>query len=126
MINTQNIDDNECSKSCLVRYLNPADYHLVRITKDFSKRLDFKDVKFLVKTRDILKIERKNSNDISVFGYENKEKHVIYVSKKCFEEKHVDLLMIGEEEKRHYVYVKDFNTFMYDHTLNCGRKHFCY
>ena len=47
------------------------------------------------------------------------------MSKKCFEEKHVDLLMIGEEEKRHYVFVKDFNTFMYDHTLNCGRKHFC-
>ena len=46
MINIQNTDDNECFKWCLVRYLNPADHHPVRITKtdgDFSKRLDFKD-----------------------------------------------------------------------------------
>ena len=33
--------------------------------------------------------------------------------------------MIGEEGKRHYVLIKDFNTFMYDHTLHCGKKNFC-
>ena len=47
------------------------------------------------------------------------------MSKKCCEEKHVDLLLIGEKGKRHYVLVKDFNTFMYDHTLHGGTKHFC-
>ena len=32
-----------------------------------------------------------------------------------------------EKGKRHYVLIKDFNTFMYDHTLHRGRKHFyCY
>ena len=61
-------------------------------------------------------MEKKDSIDISSFGYGNKEKHPIYVSKKCCEEKHVDLLLIGEEGKRHYVLIKDFNTFMYDHT----------
>ena len=40
------------------------------------------------------------------------------------EEKHVDLLMKREEDKRHYVITKDFNTFMYDHTLNRGKKTF--
>ena len=34
--------------------------------------------------------------------------------------------MIVEEEKRHYVLIKDFNTFMYDHTLHCGRKNPCH
>ena len=61
MINIQNIDDNECFKWCLVRYLNPADHHPARITKadkDFAKRLDFKDIKFPVKIRDIHKIEK--------------------------------------------------------------------
>ena len=33
--------------------------------------------------------------------------------------------MIGEEGKRHYVLVKDFNMFMYDHILHRGRKHIC-
>ena len=46
------------------------------------------------------------------------------MSKKCCEDKHVDLLLIGEEEKKHYVLIKDFNSFMYDHTLHRGRKHF--
>ena len=47
----------------------------------------------------------------------------IYASKKCCEEKQVHLSLIGEEGKRHCVLIKDFNTFMYDHSLHCGRKH---
>ena len=78
-----------------------------------------------MKIRDIHKIEKKNSIGISVFGYENKEKHPIYLSKKCCEDKHIDLLLIGEGEKKHYVLIKNFNTFMYDHTLHSRRKHFC-
>ena len=61
MINIQNIDDNECFKRSLVRYLNPANHHPAGITKaerDFAKRLYLiKDIKFLVKIRDIHKIE---------------------------------------------------------------------
>ena len=71
------------------------------------------------------KIEKKNSIGTIVFGYENKQKYSTYVSKKCWEDKYVDLLLIGED-KRHYTLIKNFNTFMYDHTLDCGRKHFCW
>ena len=51
LTNIENIDDNECSKWCLVRYLNPADHHpaIKKADKDFPKRLDFEDIKFLVK-----------------------------------------------------------------------------
>ena len=74
LINIQSIDDNEYFKWSLVRYLNPADHNPARITKadkDFAKKLDFKDIIFPVKIRDIHKIEKKNSTGISVFGYEN-------------------------------------------------------
>ena len=37
--------------------------------------------------------------------------------KKCCKDKHVDLLLIGEQIKRHYVLIKGFNTFVYDHTF---------
>ena len=103
------------------------DHNPKRISKadrDFDKKIDFKDIKFPVKVRHIHKIEKKNSIGISVFGYENKEKHSIYVSKKCYEEKHVDLLLIKKEGRRHYVHIKDFNTFMYDHTLHRGKNIF--
>ena len=47
----------------MVRYLNPADHNPAGITKadkDFTKKIDFKDIKFPVKTRDIHKTEKKN------------------------------------------------------------------
>ena len=51
LIIIQNIYDNEYFRKFLVRYLHPADRNLARITKvdkDFSKRLDFKDVKISI------------------------------------------------------------------------------
>ena len=82
-------------------------------------------IKFPVKVRNIHKIEKKNSVGISVFSYENKEKHPIYVSKKCFEEKHVDLLQVDKKDKKHYVLIKNFNTILYNHFLDHGKKPFC-
>ena len=84
LINIQNANDNECFKWCLVRHLNPADHNPRRITKadkDFAKSLEFKDIQFLLKTRDIRKTEKENCIGISVFGYENKVKYPFYVSK---------------------------------------------
>ena len=78
----------------------------------FQKTLYFKQIKFPVKSRDIYKIEKKNYIGISVFGYKNKGKYPGYISKKCCEEKHVDLLLIQKEDKRYYVVIKDFDTFI--------------
>ena len=66
--------------------LTSTDHNLRRIKKsdkDFSKNVhEVKHPeKFPVKTRDIHEIEKKNSIDISVFGYENKGKYPICASK---------------------------------------------
>ena len=37
----------------------------------------------------------------------------------------MNLLLITKDEKRHYVLVKDFNTFMYNQSKHKERKHFC-
>ena len=61
LINIQIIDDNECFKWYLVKYLNLADHNPKRIAKadkNFAKRLDFKDIKCPVETRDIQRIEK--------------------------------------------------------------------
>ena len=128
LINIENVDDNECFKWLLVGHLNPTDLDPPRLTKadkDFVKTLNFKNINFPVKIRDIHKIVNKNFIGISVFGYESKEKYPIYVSKKCCKKKHVDLLLIGEGVKKHYVFINDSNRFIYDHSLYRGRKHFC-
>ena len=62
LINTENIDDNKCFKWPIARYLNPTDHNprrTIKADKDFDKKLDFKDIKFPVKIRDIHKIEKK-------------------------------------------------------------------
>ena len=93
MINVQNNNDNKCFKWFLFRYSHPADHHHpARITKadeDFSKRLDFKDIKFPIKTRGIHKIEESNYISISVCRYENKNTYLNLNlgSKKFCEEK---------------------------------------
>ena len=53
----------------------------------------------------------------------------MYVSKECYDGKHIDLLLISAEGKMHHVLIKDFNTFMYDNTLYRGKKYcrrFCW
>ena len=72
-IHIQNIDDNECFKLSFIRYLNSVDQNPRRITKadnKFAKSLYFKKEKVPVKIREIHKIEKMSSIDISVFDYE--------------------------------------------------------
>ena len=49
---------------------------------------------------------------------------ILNLCTKSCEDTHFVLLLIGEGEKKHYVLIKDFNTFMYDHTLHHGRERF--
>ena len=68
----------------MVRYLHPADHHSARIRKVdrlFGDELDFKDIKFPVKVKDNHKTEKNNSIGNSIFGYKNKVKCPISVSK---------------------------------------------
>ena len=51
------------------------------------------------------------------------KKSPIDVSKKCYEGKHVDLLL--KESKNYCVLIKDSNSWIDDHTLHRGRKQFC-
>ena len=69
LINIQNIDDYEYFNWRLFRYVNLADHNPGRITKadkDFTKRVDFKDIKFPVKISYIHKIEKNNCISIRV------------------------------------------------------------
>ena len=116
----------------MVRYLNPVGRNPRRITKadkDFAKRHHFKDIKFPVKIRDIHKLKNVIPLKLAllVFGYENKKKYPIYVSRKCREEIYIDLVLIGEGGEEHYVLINNFNRSIYVHSLHPGRKHFsCY
>ena len=57
------------------------------------------------------KIEVKNNTCINVFGYENELVIPIYVSDQKFEDS-MDLLLLIDDNKSHYVYIKDFDIFV--------------
>ena len=50
-----------------------------------------------------------------MFCYENEMVFPIYVSEQKFENS-MDLVLLIDDDKCHYVYIKDFNTFMFHKT----------
>ena len=62
-----------------------------------------------------------NNICINVFGYENELVFPIYVSDQKFEDS-MDLLLLIDDNKSHYVYIKDFNRFMFHKTKNTFAK----
>ena len=59
-----------------------------------------------------------------MFGYEKGQPFPIHISKEEFEDQ-MNLLLITQDEKRHYILIKDFNTFMYNQSKHKEKKHFC-
>ena len=126
LINMKN-EDNECFRWCHIRHLNPQEKYPQRIKKtdkQYVEKLDYLNIDFPVSVKHYNKIEKQNSINISVFGYENKQPYPIYVSKEKYED-HMELLLVTKDENKHYVLIKDFNRFMYKQTKHKERKHFC-
>ena len=59
-----------------------------------------------------------------MFGYENELVYPIFISKQKFEDR-IDLLLLIEDDKSRYVYIKDLNTFMFHKIKNENKKWFC-
>ena len=70
---------------------------------------------------DFSKIEKKNNICINVFGYENELVFPIYVSDQKFKDL-MDLLLLIDNDKSYYVYIKDFNRCMFRKTKNKNKK----
>ena len=76
-----------------------------------------------MKARDYEIIDERFNINVNVFGYVNRV-FPLYVSKKSNEQE-LNVLLISNEEKSHYVFIKDFNRLIYSKTNHKDRKHFC-
>ena len=102
--------------------------HPERINKQDKKiasTFDYRGINFPMKARDYEIVEERFNINVNVFGYENKV-FPLYVSKKSNEQV-LNILLISNEEKSHYVFIKDFNRLMYSEVKlkNQHKKHFC-
>ena len=86
------------------------------MTKKIAEELNYDGIEFPVQEKDFNKIEIKNIC-INVFGYDNRLVFPIYISDQKFEDS-MDLLLLIDNDKSHYVYIKDFHRFMFHKTKN--------
>ena len=86
--------------------------------------LNYDGIEFPVREKDFSKIEKKNNIYINLFCYENKLTFPIYISDQKFENS-MDLVLVTNENKSHYVHIKDFNKFIFHKTKNNNKNYFC-
>ena len=65
-----------------------------------------------------------NNVCIIVFPYQNELVFPIYASDQNFKDS-MDLLLLKNDNNSHYVYVKDFDRFMFHKAKNKNKKWFC-
>ena len=105
---------------CHVRHINPLKDHpgrITRVDKEIANNLNYDGIEFLVQEKDFNKIEVQNNICVNVFGYENKLVFPVYISDQTFKGS-IDLLLLINDDKSHYMYIKDFNTIMFHKTKN--------
>ena len=86
--------------------------------------LDDEGIEFPISKKKFSKIEQKNNICINVFCYENNLVYPVPISDQQFQD-HMNLLLISDKNKAHYVYIKDFNRFMCNKRKSRTKKHFC-
>ena len=105
---------------CHVRHINPVKIHPERITqtnKELVNDLDYDGVGFPV--------QEKNFSEITTFVSKCfvMKTFTVYNSDQKFENL-MDLLLVINDNKSHYVYMKDFDRFMFHKTKNKSKKYF--
>ena len=63
----------------------------------------------------------KNNICINVFGYENGLVFPIFVSDEKFEDS-MDLMLLIDDDKSHYMYIEDLDRFMFHKTKTKNKK----
>ena len=91
--------------------------------RKLGSNLDCDRIELHVDKKDFNKIETKNNICINVHCYEKKLTFLIHISDQTFKNS-MDLLLLIDENKSHYVYIKDFHRFMFYKAKNKNKKYF--
>ena len=124
-------EDDKCFLWSVLRYLHPVQKNGKRISdlKKYENDLNFKQINFPVKVKDITKFENQNSDlpGINVFSLDDKNKiyPLRHNKKDC--QNSIDLFLYSEDEKQHYSLIKNFSRLVRSQiTKDTTRKlHFC-
>ena len=122
LINIKN-KDLKCFLWCHIRLINPTKTLPERINKkdeEIVSALYYSGIDFPMKTHDYELVEERFEMNVNVFCHENKV-YPIYISKKSNTKSNTN------EEKSHYVFIKDFDWLIYSKAKakDSRKKYFC-
>ena len=111
IVNLENKDD-KCFQWCILRYLHPLQKHATRINdlKKYEDELNFKEMDFPIKLKDITKFENQNPSipGVNVFSVNDNKIYPLRLNKKdC--QKSIDLFLFEQDGKSHYSLIKNFS-----------------
>jgi hypothetical protein len=125
-------NDEACFKwACLSALHNSEvqkDAQRVTKYKAWENELDFTGINFPVEVTQVEKFEALNDQPINIFIYINNAKlpSPVHISKRMDKEP-INLLLINNNEKSHYVWIKNFSAlFASSESKHKAAKHFCY
>ena len=124
-------EDDECFKWAITRALNPLENHPERIDRklrETSKVLNLEGLKFPVNLSDINKFDNhKSSISVNIFGYQ-KMAYPLRRSEHNYKRQiTVNLILISDDIKKHYCWIKDISKLLSLQTSKHGRvRHVCF
>jgi hypothetical protein len=129
VINVQN-NDNQCFRWAILSAMYPATKNANRVCnyEPFVERVNWTGLKFPVTLSQIPMFERNNPNlriNVYVFVEEDMEVIPVYISKCLAREKQIDLLLLREGDKSHYVWIKKMSALVCHRSTNRSHVFIC-
>ena len=103
--------------------INSYPNRIKKVDTEIANQLDYSNFEFTLKEKQCPLFEKRFNINLNVFYYNN-QIYPLYISTP-HNEKELSLLLIYDEDKSHYVFIKDLNSLMHRKTKRKGRKHFC-
>ena len=129
VLNIQN-EDNKCVLWSILAYLHPRTYaqhpYRARNYLEYEHEINMQGVSFPTPLTDICKIETNNNISVNVFGYDKDDGVFPLRISKDMKDKHINLLLLAEGDKRHYCLIRDFSRLMGQRTKHHGQAFYCY
>ena len=114
VLNIKNVDQ-KCFLWSVLAALHPVsrDSHPERVShyRQYENELSMNDINYPVSLGKLEKFEKQNNISIHVFGYEKGCVFPVFLSKQTNGYKEVDLLLISNETKSHYCWIKSLDRF---------------
>ena len=130
VINIRN-SDQFCFQWAILSCLHPSKNHHTNSVYSYTKyrdTLNFQDISFPVKIKDIAKFEKLNpqiSVNVISLDPDTKGYCVEYLSPERQRQHHVNLLLLHDANTQHYVWIKNFFRLLSDRTNHKGSSYVC-